>query len=89
MTKVVLKRRPAFNSLKLRALSAFENRGWMNPSAWAVLVGFYPIRASYTYLLHLHSQGLLRRGRDARGLLLYRLSGRGVERLAWLREHSR
>ncbi len=82
---MVAKRLSVFNSLKLRALSAFENRGWLDPPAWAAVVGFRPIRASYTYLLRLHRQRLLRRGRDARGLLLYRLSERGAERLVWLR----
>jgi hypothetical protein len=79
------KRSAKFNLLKLRALEAFENRGSMNPPFWAVLVGFYPARAAYTYLLRLHRFGLLRRERDDRGLILYSISPRGKERLDWLR----
>jgi len=79
------KRSPKFNLLKKRALEAFEQRGWMNPILFAVLVGFYPARSSYSYLLRLHRFGLLRRKQDASGLLLYSLSKRGIQRLAWLR----
>lgn len=79
------KRSAKFNLLKLRALEAFENRGRMNPPVFAVLVGFYPARAAYTYLLRLHRFGLLRRHRDESGLILYSISPRGKERLEWLR----
>lgn len=48
-----------FNELKLCALQIFERSGRLNPAAWAVLAGFYPIRAAYSYLLHLHRLGLL------------------------------
>ncbi len=75
----------SYNSLKRRALQVFQDRGSLNPSAWAVLAGFCPVRASYSYLLRLHRWGLLERRRDARGLLLYRLSRKGADRLAWLR----
>ena len=78
----------AYNSLKLRGLAAFEDRGWLSPPAWAVLVGFYPHRAAYTYLRRLCHWKLLDRALDRRGLLLYRLNRRGAERLAWLRDHS-
>ena len=74
------------NGLKLRALDAFEKRGSMSPPVWAVHVGFYPVRASYTYLLRLHRFGLLRRQKDASGFIFYSLSRRGKERLAWLRK---
>jgi len=73
--------------LKIRALSAFENRGWLSPPAWAALVGFHPTRAAYSYLKRLHDWQLLERVHDYRGLLLYRLSRRGAERLEWLRHH--
>ena len=77
-----------YNELKSRALSAFENRGWLSPPAWAVLVGFRPIRAAYSYLKRLHHWQLLERAHDRRGLLLYRISERGRGRLAWLRRQS-
>jgi hypothetical protein len=77
-----------YNELKWRALGAFENRGWLSPPVWAVLVGFRPIRAAYSYLKRLHHWRLLERGRNRRGLLLYRISKRGQKRLAWLRRQS-
>jgi hypothetical protein len=83
------RRRGTFNSLKIRALSAFENRGWLNPPVWSVLVGFYPARASYTYLLRLHRFRLLDRRHDAQGHILYALSDLGVKRLSWLRANSK
>jgi hypothetical protein len=83
------KRSAKFNLLKRRTLEVFEERGWMNPVLWAVLVGFYPARASYSYLLRLHRFGLLLRRKDASGLVLYALSKRGCERLAWLRSVAR
>ena len=72
------------NSLKRQALEIFELHGPLNPPEWAVLAGMYPIRSSYTYLLRLHRFGLLHRGRDYRGALLYSISERGCERLRWL-----
>lgn len=78
--------RSSRNSLKVRALAAFEDRGWLSPPAWSILAHFEPIRASYTYLLRLHRWRLLLRTRDSRGLVLYRLSRRGAQRLVWLRK---
>jgi len=81
--------RGQFNSLKRHALATFENRGWLSPPAWAVLAGYYPVRAAYTYLKRLHRWKLLDRTLDRRGLLLYRLSDRGAQRLQWLRGQRR
>jgi hypothetical protein len=75
-------------SLKIRALSAFESYGALNPPAWSVIAGMTPVRSSYSYLLRLHRWGLLTRGRDGRGLLLYALTEKGSARLAWLRRQS-
>lgn len=72
--------------LKLRALAAFEDRGWLSPPAWAVLMRYYPARAAYSCLKRLWGWRLLQRRLDRRGLLLYRLSERGQTRLAWLRQ---
>ena len=74
-----------YNTLKMRALTVFVDRGWLSPPAWAVLASFYPVRAAYSYLKRLHRWRLLDRAFDRRGLLLYRLSPRGAERLKWLR----
>ena len=80
--------RGKYNSLKRLALAVFEDRGWMSPPAWAVLARFYPVRASYSYLKRLHKWKLVERSLDRRGLLLYRLSPRGAERLDWLRRQA-
>jgi hypothetical protein len=46
-------RSPRYNKLKKHTLETFERRaGWISPPEWAVLVGFYPVRAAYSYLLH-------------------------------------
>ncbi|MEQ1574392.1 MAG: hypothetical protein ABL993_09125 [Vicinamibacterales bacterium] len=77
-----------YNSLKRHALTIFEHRGWLSPPAWAVLASFYPVRAAYSYLKHLYRWKLLERTLDRRGLLLYRLSRRGAQRLEWLRRQT-
>jgi hypothetical protein len=60
MTIPVRHRSPRYNKLKKVALEIFERHGgWLSPPEWAVLAGFYPIRAAYSYLLRLHRFGLL------------------------------
>ena len=83
-TREVHFRTPTFNNLKFRTLEIFQKYGSLNPPAWAALANFFPVRASYTYLLRLHRFGLLNRSRDKCGLLLYSLSDRGRARLNWL-----
>ncbi len=78
-----------YNQMKLRALAAFEGRGWLSPPDWAVLAGYYPVRAAYTYVKRLWAWKLLDRTLDRRGLLLYRISERGQARLLWLRGTAR
>ncbi len=78
-----------YNELKGVGLEAFLDRGWLTPSAWAVLVGMCPTRAAYSYLKRLHRFGLLQRQRNANGFVLYRLSERGQARLTWLRRRAR
>lgn len=78
-----------YNELKVRALAIFERSGSLSPSEWAVRARFYPIRASYSYLMRLHRFGLLRRGRGAGGRIAYSLSARGRRRLEWLKMRVR
>jgi hypothetical protein len=73
-----------YNVRKRQALDAFRERGWLSPPAWAVLTRFYPVRAAYSYLSRLWRWGLLHRERDARGLIIYGLSEKGLQRLVWL-----
>jgi hypothetical protein len=79
----------SYNQMKLRALATFEGRGWIAPPDWAVLAGYYPVRAAYTYIKRLWGWKLLERRLDRRGLLLYRISERGQARLAWLRQNGK
>jgi len=74
-----------YNEMKVQALAAFDGRGWLSPSDWAVLASYYPVRAAYTYLKKLWRWKLLERQLDRRGLLIYRISERGQTRLEWLR----
>jgi hypothetical protein len=85
MTPFAHSRSPRYNQLKKRALEVFARHGgWLTPPDWAVLAGFYPIRAAYSYLLRLHRFGLLER-RSA-NVLFYRISQRGDRRRAWLNQ---
>jgi hypothetical protein len=92
VTRRRIRRRGRFSGFNLRkeqALVIFSQRGWLSPPAWAVLAGFYPIRAAYSYLGRLWRWGLLDRRLSADGLILYRLSTKGVSRLAWLARSQR
>ena len=85
MTLHCNERRGKYNSLKFRALSAFENREWLSPRSWATLAEFDPVRAAYSYLRRLHKLKLLDRAFDQYGMVLYRMNSRGANRLGWLR----
>jgi len=74
------------NGLKIRALEAFEQYGTIDPIRLAAIVGYFPARAVYTYCLRLHRFGLLHRLLSADGLIFYKISRRGRERLAYLRD---
>jgi hypothetical protein len=85
-TSAPIKKRPTkFNALKIRALTAFENRGWINVPTWASLVRFNPVRAAYSYLSRLENMKLLRQEKNRSGIIFYCLTLRGYQRLAWLR----
>src|SRR5215469_6156448 len=49
-----------FNERKSQALEIFVQYQQLRPRDWAVVAGFFPIRASYSYLMNLHRMGLLR-----------------------------
>jgi len=70
-----------FNERKAQALEIFTQHSKLRPPEWAVVAAFYPTRASFSYLLHLHRMGLLRRRRDWRGRITYQLSPHGAR---WL-----
>lgn len=52
---------------------------WVEVPVYAVAVSMYPIRSSYRYLKKLHKYHYLRRGRDIRGRIVYRLFTSGRE----------
>lgn len=78
--------RREYNELKFDSLRLFEKHGWLTPPEYAILIHKWPVRSSYSYLLHLYRQGLLeRRGDTDNTAIRYRLSPGGKKRLAWLR----
>ena len=70
-----------FNERKRQTLHFFAARQWVQVPSYAVAVSMYPIRSCYRYLKKLHQYHYLRRGRDVRGRIVYRLSPRGAR---WL-----
>ena len=70
-----------FNQRKADTLEYFSRREWVRPAQYAIDSRFHPIRASYSYLLHLHRMGYLVTGDDATGHRVYKLSRRGA---SWL-----
>ena len=90
MTIPARSRSPRYNKLKKHALEIFDRQGgWLSPPQWAILAGFYPIRAAYSYLLRLHRFGLLRRTTETTKRVQYCLSIGGRKRLTWLTERAR
>ena len=67
-----------------------SNSQWMAPDEIiARLPNFHHRSSVYSYLFRLHrQQGLLQRGRLG-GRIVYRLSPKGVERLAFFRSRTR
>src|SRR5260370_41580771 len=70
-----------FNERKMQALEIFTQHDGLRPPDWAVIAGFYPTRASFSYLLRLHRMGLLRRRRDYHKRIVYPLSPHGARQL--------
>ena len=80
------------NVTKVEVLAIFANAGgFLKPDqVLAKLRSPLDRRSLYSYLGRLRLQALLERSRDtARGRLAYRLTERGRQRLAYLRERSR
>jgi hypothetical protein len=74
-----------YNELKRNVLSVFETRGWLPPQMVKALSGFHGT-AMAAYLNGLKRWGLLyRRGGYRSRSVVFRISQRGRERLAWLR----
>ena len=83
-------RNAAYNSRKRATLEALE-RAYpqsLRADALAWQTRFFPKRAVYCHLNRLSRWGLIQRRRNAQGLLIYRISGRGRRRLAWLQRSN-
>lgn len=77
--------REDFNLKKIAVLNLLANNGPMTPPEIAVRTRRYPVRAMYSYMLHLAKWGLVTRGRRIRrGRMLYQLTPKGAARLKWL-----
>ena len=74
----------ASNRLEIRVLHALDRRGWVNAPMISALTGFRPVRAVYTYMDRLRRWGLVERRRPLGGPIVWAISQRGRERLAWL-----
>ena len=73
-----------YNELKKNVLAVLETRGWLTPQMIKSLSGFRGTAVAW-YLNRLKDYGLLhRRGRYRGRLIVFRISQRGRQRLAWL-----
>ena len=81
-----MRARLLYNERKHQTLAYFSRRGWTRPQQWSADAGLFPVRGGNTYLLRLHRWGLLARGYDFRGRVVYRLSPRGAR---WLLRRER
>jgi hypothetical protein len=70
-----------FNERKAQTLEFFSRRQWTRPGVYAAECAFYPHKAAWTYLLRLRKWGLLNRGHDVTGRVVYKLAPRGAR---WL-----
>ena len=75
-----------YNERKLQTLSIFASQGSaISVRSFAILSGMRPVRCVYSYLGRLARWRLLRRGKSPSGRIVFQISERGRERLAWLR----
>lgn len=77
--------RENFNQRKIAVLRLLANNGPLTPPEIAARLRIYPVRAVYSYMQHLAKWQLVTRGRRwRRGRMLYQLTQKGSDRLAWL-----
>jgi hypothetical protein len=78
-----------FNSAKRKALEALAlfPDVWSPVKDWARLAAISPTRRMHTYALRLLRYGLVERD-SVLGLLVYKITQEGLERLAWLDRHD-
>jgi hypothetical protein len=71
------------NERKIIVLRILSGSGPLLAKELAVQAGIYPIRRAYWYFGRLQKWDLIRRSRDRSGRFLYRISPKGLKRLAW------
>lgn len=64
-------------------LELFVQHRELKPAQYAELSGFRPVVGAWSYLLHYHRRGLLRRHRDWRGRVVYSIGRNGAAYLLW------
>lgn len=72
------------NERKIIVLRILANSGPLLAKELAVKAGIYPVRRGYWYFERLREWDLIRRSRNRSGVFLYRISEKGLGRLAWL-----
>jgi hypothetical protein len=70
---------------KREMLQVFSEHKELRPDEYASIVGFYPARAAWSYLRRYHRGGMLRKGRDWKGRIVYRLAANGARWLLWFK----
>lgn len=74
-----------YNEKKIAVLRALSKNGPMRPPEIAVWTRRYPVRAMYSYMRRLAKWGLVTSGRQhQRGPMVYAITEKGKQRLAWL-----
>jgi hypothetical protein len=64
-------------------LQLFTEHKELKPGEYAALVGWFPVKDAYRYLRRHWRNGYLRRSRDWRGRLVYRIAANGARYLLW------
>jgi hypothetical protein len=75
---------PMRNSLRIRVLGTLDRRARLNARVISALAALRPVGPVYGYMNRLRRWGLVHRRKPLGGMILYRISSRGRERLAWL-----
>jgi len=74
---------PADSQRKVQMLELFVEHGALRPDEYASLADFVPQRAAWSYLMHYHRNGLLKRGRNRAGRVIYNIGPNGARYLLW------
>lgn len=73
-----------YNELKRKVLHTLADGRPVAVPSLAVRIGYFLVRGLYPYVARLRRWGLVTSWRGVSGLLFYRITKRGRERLTWL-----